>query len=113
MGIYYILSICFFKAIAIKTATVDPIVLAKISVTSDALVRVMTPCKISIVIPKNTENIKEIKYALQSSGAFPFSSFLKNKIQEIVNPKWKQKCTILSILGKFTAGILFESVRQK
>lgn len=62
--IFYILSICFFKAIAVKTATIAPSAFAKTSVTSDALVTVITPCRISIVIPKKTENINETKYAL-------------------------------------------------
>lgn len=62
--IFYILSICFLKAIAVKTAAVAPIALPKISVTSAALVLVKTPCKISMVIPKKTENINEIKYTL-------------------------------------------------
>lgn len=44
-----------------KTATTAPNAFAKISVTSEALVTVRTLCKISIVIPKKTENINEIK----------------------------------------------------
>ena len=58
---FYILSICFLKAIAAKTAAKAPIALPKISVTSAALVLVKTPCNISMVIPKKTENINEIK----------------------------------------------------
>lgn len=59
--IFYILSICFLKAIAVKTPTTAPSAFAKTSVTSDALVTVKTPCRISIVIPKKTENINEIR----------------------------------------------------
>lgn len=47
-----------------KTAAVAPIVFAKTSVTSAVLVLVRTLCSISMVIPKNTENINESKYAL-------------------------------------------------
>ena len=61
---FYILSICFLKAMAEKTAAVAPIVFAKTSVTSAVLVLVRTLCSISMVIPKNTENINETKYAL-------------------------------------------------
>lgn len=48
-------------AIAVKIAVVAPRVLAKTSNTSEALVLVNIPCIISIVIPKKTENINEIK----------------------------------------------------
>ncbi|RED21912.1 hypothetical protein BD847_3401 [Flavobacterium cutihirudinis] len=74
-------------AIAAKIATVAPSAFAKTSDTSEARVLVNMPCRISIVIPKKTENINEIKYALKSSAVFPLSSFLKNRIHEIVNPK--------------------------
>lgn len=46
---------------AVKIAVVPPIVLAKMSVTSAALVVVKTLCRISIVIPKKTENINETR----------------------------------------------------
>lgn len=57
----YILSICFLKAIAENTPATAPNAFAKTSDTSDALVTVKTLCKISIVIPKKTEKINEIK----------------------------------------------------
>ncbi len=59
-----ILSIFFLKPIAENTPAVAPIVFAKTSVTSGVLVVVKTPCRTSIVIPKKTENINEIRYAL-------------------------------------------------